>query len=148
MLDSAHSWSGGSLRSRRRRLRFYNGDEAGDRITSFKQPSHLLDFLRVNRPFDDWGQEVQRLTAEKVHGTERFQKYRSRSSHAPFHHRISHPFKQREIFSREHFSVGRGRKCMGQLLTDLVPFFRRDALEKEVITVWKGSRNLLSSGII
>src|SRR5262245_26194070 len=24
----------------------------------------------------------------------------------------------------------------------------RDALEKEVITVWKGSRNLLSSGII
>ncbi len=27
-------------------------------------------------------------------------------------------------------------------------FSARDALEKEVITVWKGSRNLLSSGII
>jgi len=81
------------MRSLGSRLRVDDGDETGDRIASFKQPSHLLDFLRVERPFNDRGQEIQRLTAEKIHGTKRFQKDRGRSSHAPFHHRIGHPFK-------------------------------------------------------
>jgi len=81
------------MRSLGSRLRVNDGDEAGYRIASFKQLSHLLDFLRVKRPFNDWGQEIQRLTAEKIHGTKRFQKDRGRSSHAPFHHRIGHPFK-------------------------------------------------------
>jgi len=116
------------LRSRRRRFLLYNQDETGDRIASFEHPRHLLDFLRIESPFNDWSQEVQCLTTEKVHGTERFQKYRGRSRHASFHHRIGHPFKQREIFGREHFGVGRGRKCMGQLLTDPVPFFRQRCL--------------------
>ena len=81
------------MRSLGSRLRVNDGDETGDRIAPFKQPSHLLDFLRVKRPFNDRSQEIQRLTAEKVHGTKRFQKDRSRSGHAPFHHRIGHPFK-------------------------------------------------------
>ena len=82
-------------RSWRGRLRFDYGNETGDRIASFEQPSHLLDLFRLKGPFNDGGQEVERLTTEKVHGTERFQEHRGRSSHAPFHHCIGDSFKQR-----------------------------------------------------
>jgi len=72
VLDSAHSLSGGSLRSRGRRLRLYNGDETRDRIASFEHPRYLLDFPRIESPFNDWSQEVQGLTTEEVHRTKRF----------------------------------------------------------------------------
>jgi hypothetical protein len=85
------------LRSRGRswgsRLRFNDSDETGNRIAPFKQPSHLLNFFCLKGPFDNGGQEIQRLTAEKIHGAKRFEKNRGRSSHAPFHYRIGHPFK-------------------------------------------------------
>ena len=75
------------------RLRFNDSDETGYRIAPFKQSSHLLNFFRLKGPFDNGGQEIQRLTAEKIHGAKRFEKDRGRSRHAPFHHRIGHPFK-------------------------------------------------------
>ena len=75
------------------RLRFNDGDETRDRIATFKQPSHLLDLFRLECPFNDWSQKIQRLAAEEIHGAKRFQKNRGRSCHASFHHRIGHPFK-------------------------------------------------------
>ena len=77
-------------------------------MASLKQSSHLFDFLCLKSPFHNGGQEIERLTAEKVHRTERFQKHRGRSSHTSFHHRIGYPFKQREVFGREHLDRRRG----------------------------------------
>ena len=100
------------MRSRGRslgsRLCVNNGNETGNRIASLKQPGHLLDFLRLKGPFNDGGQKIECLAAEKVHRTERFQKHRGRSSHTSFHHRIDYPFKQREVFGREYLDLGRG----------------------------------------
>jgi len=85
------------LRSRGRslgsRLRFNDGNETSNCIATFKQPGHLLHLFGLEGPFNDGGQEIQRLTSKKIHGTERFKKYCGRSSHASFHHRIGHPFK-------------------------------------------------------
>ena len=130
------------------RLRFNDSDETGDRIASFEQPGHLLDFFRLKSPFNDGGQEIQRLASEKVHGTERFQKHRCRSSHASFHYRIGHPFKQSRSSVVSTSAPDLVEKAWEISTRTLSHVSATDALEKEVITVWKGSQSRLASGII
>lgn len=122
------------MRSRGRnlgsRLRFNDGDETRDRIATFEQPSHLLDLFRLEGPFNDGGQKIQRLAAEEIHGAKRFQKDRGRSSHASFHYRIGNSFEQDKIFGCEQLGPGLGRKGVGEFCADLVPFLRKRCLGK------------------
>ncbi len=71
---------------------------------------------------------MQRLAAEKVHGTEGFEKHRGRRRHPPLHYGIRHPFKQREIFKGEHLGLGFCRKGVGESSTDFAPRLKKRCL--------------------
>ena len=70
-------------------------------ITSFQQPDNPRQFGPAQDCLNEGSQDVQRLTAEKVHGSNRFEKERGRRCHAAPDDGVGDPFEQGYIFCRK-----------------------------------------------
>lgn len=120
-LHGCASSSGRSLWSAGSGFRIDEDNETRNGIASLKEASDLFKFFDVERKLKDRCQEMKRLAAEKVHGSEGFKKHRGRSCHPPLHHRVGYPLKQPKIFESEYLTFCLDQKGMGESSTDLAP---------------------------
>ena len=61
----------------------------------------MLNLTSFAGEIENGGQEMQRLTAEKVHGADGFQEDRRRSGHASFDNGVGDSFQEREIIENK-----------------------------------------------
>lgn len=77
----------------------------GDGVTTFKQEGDVLDFTVLAGQIKNGGQEMQSLTAEKVHGADGFEKHCRRSDHASLDDCLGDSFQEGEIIQRKSLAL-------------------------------------------
>ncbi len=80
---------------------FDEGDQAVNGIAPFQQVRDPGDLRAGQHAFHDGSQEMERLAAQKVHGTHRFEKQCGRRRHAARDDGISSPFEQGQVVGGE-----------------------------------------------
>ncbi|CUS33335.1 hypothetical protein COMA2_130018 [Candidatus Nitrospira nitrificans] len=105
------------------RLGFNHGNQASDRIPALEQSRDLLNFFGAQHAVNDRRDEMQGLTAQKIHRPHGFQKHRRRSRHASFDNHLGYSFKQLDIFNGEGLSLRSNGKRMAQAGSQVSQFF-------------------------